>query len=269
MADVDTHRPAHPRPAPRKRRRSPGWVPDQHGAWAMLAVPLTLGIVAGGPAPVHVPLAVLWLIGYLAFYATGQWLRSHRKARWFPPVRAYALACVPPGLAVLALRPDLLAWVPAFVPLLVVSLVLHDRRADRSLLNDAVTVVAACLMLPVAAAAGTAGADARPDVWAATALTAAYFLGTVPYVKTLIRERGSRRWYAGSVAYHVALLPLPWLLSRTTTFPDGPVLTSVFCAMLAVRAVLVPLRGATPRQVGIGEIVASALLTTVVLVEVL
>lgn len=237
----------------------------------MLVVPLGLGMVQTGPAWVHLPLAVLWLLGYLAFYATGQWLRSHRKKRWFPPVRAYVLACIPPGLAVAVLRPDLLAWVPLFLPLLATSLVLHHRREDRSLLNDVVTVVAACLVLPVAHDAGLDAADPGgwAATWVATALTAGYFIGTVPYVKTLIREKGSRAWYIGSVAFHVALCALPWLLATTTPAPFGPVPLTIFYAMLAVRAALVPLRGATPRQVGIGEIVASVALTVLVVVEVL
>lgn len=237
----------------------------------MLVVPLLLGVVASGPAWTHLPLAILWIVGYLAFYATGLWLRSHRKKRWFPPVRAYAIACVLPALTVLVLRPDLLAWAPLFGPLVGLSLVLHHRRQDRGLLNDVVAVLAACLILPVAYDAGLASGDATawPTVWAATALTAAYFLGTVPYVKTLIREKGSRAWYVGSVAFHVALCALPWLLASTTPAPFGPVPLTIFCAMLAVRAALVPLRGATPRQVGIGEIVASVALTVLVVVEVL
>jgi len=46
------------------RKRSPGWVPNQHGAWAMLAGPLVVGVVASGPAWVHLPLAALWFLGY-------------------------------------------------------------------------------------------------------------------------------------------------------------------------------------------------------------
>lgn len=236
----------------------------------MLVVPLLLGVVASGPAWAHLPLAILWIVGYLAFYATGLWLRSHRKKRWFPPVRAYAIACVLPALTVLVLRPDLLAWAPLFGPLVGLSLVLHHRRQDRGLLNDVVAVLAACLILPVAYDAGLASGDATawPTVWAATVLTAAYFLGTVPYVKTLIRERGSRAWYIGSVVLHAALVPLPSLLAATTV-PFGPGLLTVFYGMLAVRAALVPLKGATPRQVGIGEILASTALTVLVVVEVL
>ena len=96
--------------------------------------------------------------------------------------------------------------------------------------------------------------------WLLAAVLAAYFCGTVFYVKTLIRERGSERHYWLSVAFHgVATLAL---------IPAGGALTAVF-ALLAVRAAIAPAFPVTPKQAGIGEIVATvavaaaALATTV------
>ena len=268
-------------PAPRRRRRLPrGWVPDQHGAWAMLAVPFLLGAAAAGGAWIHVPLALLWCCGYLAFYAVGQWLRSRRKARYLPPARAYVLACAPLGLAVAVAQPGLARWVPVFVPLLAVSLWCSHRRKDRSLLNDAVAVLAACLMLPVAFDAATGPGDPRwPAVWIATALVLAYFLGTVLYVKTVIRERGSRAYRALSAGYHLVTVPLPLaavaLADRMVPGAGGPDMTTlevgplvVFNVALLLRALVVPRTSATPLQVGVGEILFSATLTVLLLAKV-
>ncbi|WP_245854692.1 YwiC-like family protein [Flavimobilis soli] len=268
-------------PATRRRRRRPtrGWVPDQHGAWAMLVVPLVVGVVASGGAWVHVPLALLWIVGYLAFFATGQWLRSRRKPRYLPPVRAYALACAPLGAVVALAEPRLLRWVPVFLPLLVVSLWCSHRRKDRSLVNDAVSVTAACLMLPVAYDAGRAPTDGWPAVWLATALVLAYFVGTAFYVKTIIRERGNRTYLALSLAYHAAMVPLPLAAaaimgrmvpgtsgSPVATLDMGPLVA--LNALLLLRALAVPRTGATPKQVGVGEILVSTTLTVLLLVKV-
>jgi len=46
-------------PRPGRATRGPGWVPNQHGAWAMLASPLLVGVVAGGFAWVHLALTAL------------------------------------------------------------------------------------------------------------------------------------------------------------------------------------------------------------------
>ena len=43
---------------PRRKRKNTGWVPDQHGAWVMVTVPLLLGVGLAGPSWIHLPLAV-------------------------------------------------------------------------------------------------------------------------------------------------------------------------------------------------------------------
>ena len=247
----------------------------------MLAVPLLVGMFLGRPAWVHVPLAVLWFVGYFAFFATGLWLRSRRKARYWPPVRAYGIATVVPAVAVLLVRPDLLAWVPVFLPLVAVSLWSSHRRRERSLLNDGVTVLAAGLMLPVAFAAGVgpvpgpwpgltlpdgvAGLSGIgwPQVWALFVLVLAYFAGTILYVKTLIRERGEPSYLVASVAYHLVagvVVSVALALAGLAWWP-----AAVLFAGLTARAVWVPRTAARPMQFGMGEVAASLLVLVVAL----
>ncbi|HEX6246664.1 MAG TPA: YwiC-like family protein [Nocardioidaceae bacterium] len=241
---------------PRRRRRGPGWVPNQHGAWGMLASPFLVGVVAASPRWVHLPLLLLWFVGYFAFFATGLWLRSGRRSRFVPPVRAYALATVPLGLLVLLLRPDLVVWALPFAPLLLAGLWFAARRQDRSLASGLATIVAACLMTPVAFDAGDGTDWAR--AWTLTGVLAGYFVGTLFYVKTMIRERESRAHYRLSVAYHLAVtVAMAWVSWW---------LVGLF-AVLAVRAAVLPGRGLTPKQVGIGEILANvAVVVTALLV---
>lgn len=221
----------------------------------MLTVPLLVGVVVGGPAWVHVPLAVAWYVAYFAFFAAGLWLRSGRKARYFPPVRVYALVAVVPGLVVCVVRPEVLWWALVFGPLVVGSAVCSHYRADRSLLNDVLTVVAATLMLPVAWSLGsTPGHEVA--MWQSTAMVGAYFVGTVLYVKTMIRERGSRMYYVASVVYHLMLVVVPfvWAQSeRGLVHEGGAAIFAAFFTLLAARAVIMPQVGGTPRQVGMGR----------------
>lgn len=254
------------RTAARSRRRATGWVPDQHGAWAMLTLPVVVGVWLAGPAWVHLPMAASWLLGYHAFYAAGRWLRSRRRRRELTPLLVYSTATLPLGLVTLALAPHLLRWVPVYVPLLAVSLWLTERGAERSLANDAVTVLAACLMAPVAFDAG--GGVSWAPVWVAFGVLLAYFLGTVVYVKTMIRERGRPGYVRASVAYHLAGVAAVGGLVATGWQSWWSVLVWV---LLAGRAALGPMvnrrraRPLRPAVVGVGEIVASLLLTVVVL----
>jgi len=239
----------------------------------MLIVPFAVGALDAGPSWRHLLLLFAWLVGYFAFFAAGLWLRSRGKRRYWPPVRTYGVLTVVLGLVVIVVQPDVLHWAVVFLPLLAFSLWCSWRRADRSLLNDGVTVLAACLMTVVAAGfgeplgepgtpglAGLAwlpGAD-QGRTWLLAGLLLAYFAGTVLYVKTMIRDRGHVGRYRLSVMYHVAVcvpasVASPWL--------------GALFVVLALRAAVVPKRwpGLTAGTIGVGEIVASLTLATMLL----
>jgi hypothetical protein len=162
-----------------------------------------------------------------------------------------------------------LHWAVVFLPLTTLSLWCSWRRADRTLFNDAVTVLAACLMTVVAAGVGGSGTpglagpawlpganQARP--WILAGLLLEYFAGTVLYVKTMIRDRGDNRRYLLSVTFHAAVC-VPAAFAN-------PWLGALFIA-LAIRAAVVPKRwpGLTAATIGVGEIVASLSLTAMLL----
>jgi hypothetical protein len=248
----------------------------------MLVAPPVVGALAVGPRWQHALLLAVWLIGFCAYNATGLWLKARRRPRWLPPVRAYGVATALLGLALVAGAPSLLSWGAAYAPLLAASLAYSARRDERSLANDLLTVTAAGLMTVVAAgvpvAVDAAGSGswrwfpgaADATAWAFAAVFVAYFAGTVLYVKTMIRERGNRAMLRASVLFHTAL-PLALLGAAALAPGLRPLLAvptlSVLLALLAVRAVVVPLRwpGASPKALGIGEIVATLALVAVLL----
>jgi hypothetical protein len=239
----------------------------------MLIVPFAVGALDAGPSWRQLPLLLAWLVGYFAFFAAGLWLRSGGKRRYWPPVRAYGVLAVVLALVVISVQPDAAHWAVVFLPLLAFSLWCSWRRADRSLLNDGVTVVAACLMTVVAAGfgqrlpkpgtpglAGLAwlpGAD-QGRTWVLAGLLLAYFAGTVLYVKTMIRDRADVGRYRLSVTYHVAVC-VPAAVT-------SPWLGALFVA-LAIRAAVVPKRwpGLAAATIGAAEIVASLALATLLL----
>lgn len=231
----------------------------------MVFVPLVVGVLLAGGAWIHLPLSLAWTFGYFGFFAAGLWLKARRKPKYFPPVRAYFLITAVFGGWVLLQQLWLAIWIPIFLPLLAVSLRCSHNRKDRSLLNDAVLVLATSLMIPVAYYAVHRGAGENwAGVWVAWFFVAAYFFGTVLYVKTVIRERGSPTYLAASIWYHWALAGLPLLLALLLPQVMGwmsAVFLSLFLAGLALRAVVVPSKKVTPKQLGIAEIYACAILT--------
>lgn len=214
----------------------------------MLATPLAVGILASSPQWVHLPLTAFWFLGYFAFFAAGLWLKAppRRRVALVGPLRTYAAASAAMGALTLALDPTLLRWAPLFVAPLAVGLVASARRDERSLGSGLATSIGSALMVLVAYDAG-GGADWQ-RAWLLTGILAAYFAGTVLYVKTMIRERGDERFHwLSALAHGAATVAMTWL---------SPWLVLVF-ALLTIRAAVMPAFRVSPKAVGIGEIIAT------------
>lgn len=270
---------SHTRTKPAGKRRSSkssGWVPQQHGAWAMLITPFMLGAafhVRDGGWDWHlVPLFGAWLFGYFAFSAASLWLKSRFKPRFRRPLVTYAGLAGALGLvAVLLTGAQLLGWGVVYAPLTAATLWLVAHHRERSTLSGLLTILAAALMAVTAAHPNSLEA-LRPEAagaWWLAALAFAYFFGTVLYVKTLVRERGHKSWVIGSVAYHgvVAALTAGAAVLGLLAWA-----WPVFFVLLTARALLVPALGplsgrtVTPKQAGVGEIVVTVVFAGLALV---
>lgn len=221
------------------------WIPNQHGAWAMLIAPVVVGALAGGPNPWHAVLLLTWLAAFCLNFYLSLAIKSRRPRRYQRQLLVYGSTTAAFGLPLVwhdvAVLRMLLAAVPAFA----VHVLFVLRRNERAWLNDVVGVALAGVVGFGAYRIGNAPTD---DVHALRALVAVclYFVGTVAYVKTLIRERGNRRWLGLSFAFH-ALLVFTCLVGRWW------IAAAVATALLG-RAVAVPGRGWSPRRAGLVEI---------------
>jgi hypothetical protein len=228
------------------------FLPPQHGAWAMLAVPYLAGVLVAGWAWPAAPLAGAWLAGYLLSYFVFQAVKSRRPRRYRTQIILYAVPAVTLAAVVVAARPAVLWYAPVFAALWGVNAWYARRRRERALLNDLASVVQSCLIVFVVAT--IAGID-PVEVAGVFAACLAYFAGTALYVKTMIRERGDPAYRWWSVGHHAAVLPLAAWLS---------VALGVLFVWLLVRAWWLPTRALAPKQVGIIEIANSALLLAAV-----
>lgn len=258
----------------RRRGRNSGWVPRYHGAWGMIIVPPLLGIIEGGARPPHVLLLATWWIGYFCFYAATLWFKSRFAQRFLRPVVTYGALTAVCGVATAVVAPYLWRWVPLFVPLVAVAGVEAWRRRERSVWSGFATVAAACLLLPVTwdvSTEGAAGFVGTAAVWLHTALLFGYFGGTVLYVKTNIRQRGSSGYLAASIVWHavwfgvaVATSGAFGVAGSADNLAGGGAPISLWhvavWVLLLIRAVTLPLAGraghpASVKAIGVGEIV--------------
>ncbi|NNG20670.1 YwiC-like family protein [Naumannella sp. ID2617S] len=255
-------------PAVRRGRRSEGWIPRQHGAWAMLLVPSLLAVVAtvrrDGLSLHLLPLLACWILGYFAFNSISGWLKvrsTRRRSRYVTPIAAWCILTAASGLVALSqIGWELLIWAGVYTPLITGTLWLVAHHQERSTISGLLTVAAACLMpitilhpnpteLPISASTITL-----------SLLAFGYFFGTVLYVKTLIRHRSEASWLMLSIGWHAVASAVAVVTAAASGLGWA---WAVFFDVVLLRAVLVPLLGpmsgrtVTPKQAGIGEIVLS------------
>ncbi len=221
----------------------------------MLVVPVLAGVLTGSPTWLQLPLLLAWLLGYCAVFHIEQWVRLRHAsrnpraaARHLRPALVLAGATAALGLPLLIAAPWLGVAAALMAPFLAVNVVFARRNRERALVNGLAAVVPACGMLLVAL---RLGGGATADGLAPAAACLLYFAGTVPYVKTMIRERNSAAYRRGSVAYHAVALVAATLLDPWLAVP--------FAVYLA-RAAVLPGRGIRVPVVGAVEVGCSLLL---------
>ena len=239
-------------PPPARRSWTRRYLPPQHGAWAMLLVPYLAGLLLAGFSWAHLPLLVAWLGGYLLSYYAFVAVRVGRLTRVRAQVLLYAAITVPAGALVLLLSPRVIVFAPVFAVLVAVNVVAARTGSQRTLVNDLAAVLQSSLMLPVVAvAAGEPVTGVLPEF----AVVLLYFAGTVPYVKTMIRNRGDVRYLVGSPAYHALALAAVGVVSWWY---------AVFFGWLTLRAVVAPRLPLRQLHVGLLEIVHCVVLLVLI-----
>ena len=86
----------------RRRPSTRAWVPNQHGAWGMLIIPPLVGAFIGGWSWHYLLIWPAFWMGYFAFWAWTQWLRTRSEAKrllLLVPMLWYSGICALAGLA--------------------------------------------------------------------------------------------------------------------------------------------------------------------------
>ncbi len=260
-----------------------GWLSDQHGAWAMIIVPLLVGSAMGGWAWPQLILSFAWLMALLFFNAFGLWIKARgkkapttdaararirrRQSRYVPALLTYGGLAGAGALYLVFLQPSLLWWVFPLAVVFPVALWEMWVGRDRSMLARGSAIVASSFMTPIAFSLGAAPTNWL-RVWIATAYLVLYFLGTVPLVKAMIRERNNPIWRHSCTAYHLIGLAILAGLAGFSLLSWWLVAAWV---VLAVRAYIFPFlaakrpQGLRPATFGFTEFAVSLMVVLVLL----
>lgn len=218
----------------------------------MVLAPILVGSILGGFAWQQLLLTVTALIGFQFYDVLSLWilsvaprprnrtatgkLRLERGKKYLPALLSYATLFVGSAVALILREPSLLWFGLALVPLVLASLQQTWTGSPRSFLARSSMITAACLLMPMATMLGTRVPDWR-HIWIFAIVLAVYFIGTIAYVKTMIRERGNPTWLRFSLTYHAVLVALAAVGAALGV--ASPWLAAVF-AVLLLRAWLFP-----------------------------
>lgn len=179
-------------------------ITKQHGAWAMLILPFTLGMLAGKPTWLHIPLFIGWLLMYLATFPV---LLAMKKKKAAPYLSSFYFFIIP-ALLFLSI-PLWRDWRLIFfgflmMPFFLVNVYYARVNRERSFLND----LSAVGVFGVGGLASYFIGIGQLD-WRATTiwiLTMLFFIGSIFFVKTMIREKGNIIFRRVSWGYHLLLI---------------------------------------------------------------
>jgi hypothetical protein len=244
-------------------------IPPQHGAWAFLVLPLTVGgTVAGAWSNSATLFALAWIAAFPVSYYAGRALDvRRRRGRWSNLARREARRAAPWaalvaafGIPLAVTRPWTITVALTAAILGVCSLGVSVRFGERSVANNLVLVLQAVIALPVSAALAldTSGCPTLPRNWPeATAVVALFLFGSVLHVKARLREANNPRFRTASIAYHSVVAVAAAFLAPVWLWAALPAL---------VRAVAVP-RTIRPAVLGAVEVIATAAVIAVAFVR--
>jgi hypothetical protein len=219
------------------------WIPNQHGAWAMLITPLAL---LGFQFNWSINLVLLmfgWLFAYASSFFIGQtlkgWRNPDRRGRYISQIVLYSAIAILLVIPAVLVKPNLFWFAPIALVGFWLNLFFIKRRDERNWFND-IAGIFVSFALAVLYLNPSSIASAEFLIWPLL-----YFLGTVFYVKTMLRERGEQLWFGLSVTYHATITLLAaWF---------APLVLFGYLIAL-VRAVVLPSRALKPVAIGLIEI---------------
>lgn len=195
----------------------------------MLLLPYLAGLRFGFDW-LQAPLLIGWLTGWLFSHHVLLAVKTRRVARVRRQIIVYGAICALMLAPVLVLRPTLFWFAPAYILLFGTNVLMVRGGKERATFNGIVSVTMASLMAMIVPV--TAGLDRSVGIPIAV-VALAYLVGSVFYIKSMIREHGSVPHRAASGIYHVVALVITTIIWPWLAIPFGIAL---------VRALVLPAR---------------------------
>lgn len=182
-------------------------IPKQHGAWSMLILPFLLGGIVGGWTLAHIPFAIAWLFVYMGTFFLFQYIKQRKKSQeLLRTVVTYLTIAIVAAIPVFLSEWRLVWFVLAMIPFGLINAYFAKIKDERNVWNDVSAVTSFCIGGMASYYLGARILNGT-IVWM-FALPYFYFLGSIFFVKTMIREKKSLFYRNVSWGYHFLLVAI-------------------------------------------------------------
>ena len=158
-----------------------GWLSNEHGAWIMTVLPITVGIYTVHPQPIQFLLLAAWTAAYCSFHALSlYWSASPKRRRtYLPAFLTWASIAIVCGVPIIVMRPHAIARI--IIPItLFCAVATYEafRKRRRSIASHVSSVLASSCTLPLSIWI-TSESYSQYKLWCAAVAVAAYMLGSI------------------------------------------------------------------------------------------
>lgn len=225
--------------------------PNQHGAWAMIIMPVLFGMFASDFNFYQILFFIAWFLIFFFIDNLLLYIKQRKKQLGYLYGSLLFL-----GSAILLLLPVLLydlrilLFFMMMIPFAIINLYFASKRNERHILNDLSAIVIFSIAGLVVYFIGETTFDYKMIY--IFLISFLYFVGVTFYVKTMIREKKNLRYKYLSYSYHIIGIIVALMIH--------PLLCIAFIPSL-VRAIVLYGKNVKPKKIGILEIVNAIFIT--------
>lgn len=173
----------------------------------MLILPFLLGGIVGGWTLAHIPFAIAWLFVYMGTFFLFQYIKQRKKSQeLLRTVVTYLTIAIVAAVPVFLSEWRLVWFVLTMMPFGLVNAYFAKIKDERNVWNDVSAVTSFCIGGMASYYLGARALD-ETMMWMFV-LPYLYFLGSIFFVKTMIREKKSLFYRNVSWGYHSLLVAI-------------------------------------------------------------
>lgn len=179
-------------------------IPKEHGAWAMWIAPYIIGMLLAGPKWIHLLLLISIFFAYISVTPLLQGIRRPKEQKeMFKLSFIYLLIAGILGFPVLINHPKLLFILLLVAPFFAINIYFVRIKRERAFLNDLAGVIGLSSTLLVAYYIGLK--EFSTEIFIVWLLIILFFVGSIFFVKSKIREKNNVRFKLVGKIYSVIL----------------------------------------------------------------